>query len=36
MSNLSGIPLLWVLPHAVSLTAGMPWLVLSAWVTTTV
>lgn len=34
VSNLYGIPLLWVLPHAVSLSLGMLWLVLSAWVVT--
>jgi len=32
VSNLYGIPLLWVLPHAVSLSLGLVWLVVSAWV----
>jgi hypothetical protein len=34
VSNLYGIPLLWVLPHAVSLSLGLVWLGLSAWVIT--
>lgn len=34
MSPLYGIPLLWVVPHAVSLSLGMLWLVLSTWVVT--
>jgi hypothetical protein len=34
MSNLYGIPLLWVLPQAVSLSLGLLWLVMSAWVVT--
>ena len=34
VSNLYGIPLLWVLPHAVSLSLGLVWLGLSAWVVT--
>lgn len=34
MSDLYGIPLLWVLPHAVSLSLGIVWLVLSVWVVT--
>ncbi|MGW8249875.1 MAG: hypothetical protein ACWGO1_04475 [Anaerolineales bacterium] len=34
MSNLYGIPLLWVVPHAVSLSLGLLWLVLSTWVVT--
>jgi hypothetical protein len=32
VSNLYGIPLLWVLPHEISLSLGLVWLVLSAWV----
>jgi hypothetical protein len=32
ISNLYGIPLLWLLPHAVSLTLGLLWLGLSVWV----
>ena len=32
VSNLYGIPLLWVLPHAISLSLGLIWLGLSAWV----
>jgi len=32
VSNLYGMPLLWVLPHAVSLSLGLVWLVVSAWV----
>ena len=34
VSNLYGIPLLWVLPHAVSLSLGLVWLGLSVWVVT--
>ena len=34
VSNLYGIPLLWVLPHAVSLSLGLAWLGLSVWVIT--
>jgi hypothetical protein len=34
VSNLFGIPLLWVLPHAVSLSLGLAWLGLSVWVIT--
>jgi hypothetical protein len=34
MSDLYGVSLLWVLPHGVSLSIGMAWLVLSAWVIT--
>jgi len=34
VSNLYGIPLLWVVPHAVSLSLGMAWLGLSVWVIT--
>jgi hypothetical protein len=34
VSNLYGVPLLWVLPHAVSLSLGLVWLGLSAWVVT--
>jgi hypothetical protein len=34
VSNLLGIPLLWVLPHAVSLSIGLVWLGLSVWVIT--
>jgi len=33
-SDLYGIPLLWVLPHAVSLSLGLVWLALSVWVVT--
>ena len=32
VSTLYGIPLLWVLPHAVSLSLGLLWLGLSVWV----
>jgi len=32
VSNLYFIPLLWVLPHAVSLLLGLVWLGLSVWV----
>ena len=34
VSNLYGIPLLWALPHAVSLALGLVWLGLSVWVVT--
>jgi hypothetical protein len=34
VSNLYGVPLLWELPHAVSLSLGLVWLALSAWVVT--
>ena len=34
VSNLYGIPLLWVLPHAVSLSLGLVWLGLTVWVLT--
>ncbi len=34
VSNLYGIPLLWVIPHAVSLSIGLVWLGLSVWVIT--
>ena len=34
VSSLYGIPLLWELPHAVSLSLGLVWLGLSAWVVT--
>jgi len=34
VSSLYGIPLLWVLPHAVSLLLGLVWLGLSVWVIT--
>jgi hypothetical protein len=34
VSNLYGTPLLWVLPHGVSLLLGLLWLGLSAWVVT--
>ena len=34
VSNLYGIPLLWVLPHTLSLSLGLAWLGLSAWVIT--
>jgi hypothetical protein len=34
VSDLYGIPLLWVLPHAVSLSLGLVWLGLSVWVVT--
>jgi hypothetical protein len=34
VSNVYGIPLLWVLPHAVSLSLGLVWLGLSVWVIT--
>jgi hypothetical protein len=34
VSNLYGIPLLWVLPHAASLALGLLWLGLSLWVVT--
>lgn len=34
VSELYGIPLLWVLPHAVSLSLGLVWLGLSVWVVT--
>ena len=34
VSNLYGIPLLWVLPHAISLSLGLMWLALSAWAVT--
>jgi hypothetical protein len=34
VSNLYGIPLLWELPHAVSLSIGLVWLGLSVWVIT--
>jgi hypothetical protein len=32
VSSLYGIPLLWVLPQAVSLALGLVWLGLSTWV----
>jgi hypothetical protein len=34
ISDLYGIPLLWVLPHALSLSLGLAWLGLSIWVIT--
>jgi len=34
VSSLYGIPLLWALPHAVSLSLGLVWLGLSVWVIT--
>jgi len=34
VSNVYGTPLLWVLPHAVSLSLGLVWLGLSVWVIT--
>lgn len=34
ISNLYGIPLLWVVPHWVSLSLGLLWLALSTWVIT--
>jgi hypothetical protein len=34
VSSLYGIPLLWVIPHAVSLSLGLVWLALSVWVIT--
>lgn len=34
VNELYGIPLLWVLPHAVSLSLGVVWLGLSVWVIT--
>jgi len=34
LSNLYGIPLLWELPHAVSLSLGLVWLGISVWVIT--
>ncbi len=34
VSDLYGVPLLWVLPHGLSLSIGMAWLALSAWVVT--
>jgi len=34
VSNLYGIPLLWVLPQTLSLSLGLAWLGLSAWVIT--
>jgi hypothetical protein len=32
LSDLYGIPLLWVLPHTLSLSIGLVWLALSVWV----
>jgi hypothetical protein len=34
ISTLYGIPLLWVLPHELSLSIGVVWLALSVWVVT--
>jgi hypothetical protein len=34
VSKLYGIPLLWVLPHELSLSIGLVWLALSVWVVT--
>ena len=34
VSDLYGIPLLWVLPHTLSLSIGLVWLALSVWVVT--
>ncbi|HWQ83512.1 MAG TPA: hypothetical protein VN363_03035 [Anaerolineales bacterium] len=34
LTLLYGVPLLWELPHAVSLSIGLVWLVLSVWVVT--
>jgi hypothetical protein len=34
VSSLYGVPLLWELPHAVSLLLGLIWLAMSVWVVT--
>jgi hypothetical protein len=34
VSSLYGIPLLWVIPHVISLSLGLVWLALSVWVIT--